>query len=333
MKYRWLVVLACVLVTACSSPAKEEADKVADSKAAETKSAETKTVETKTAETKTVETKSEETESAETKSAETETVEAKKEPVTAAGLVAEYDAALEQWMGKMRSAKPAERAAVMQSNPTADFAEKFRSLVSENANSEMVATALGWLASNSDKAEEKISSLATLLESHFDSPAIKDAATAIASGKPSKSAEDNLRRIMKDSPHAEARGVAAYQLVSFLDRNKSYTDRIDELAENPGAVKFFGEDGLDYLRNLKVDDAEIEKLYESIVKDYSDVVFSRMGRKTNIGEVAKNALFEIRNLSMGCVAPNIEGSDLDGKEFSLADYRGKVVMLDFWGDW
>ncbi len=32
-------------------------------------------------------------------------------------------------------------------------------------------------------------------------------------------------------------------------------------------------------------------------------------------------------------APSIEGPDLDGKDFKLSDYRGKVVMLDFWGHW
>jgi cytochrome oxidase Cu insertion factor (SCO1/SenC/PrrC family) len=31
--------------------------------------------------------------------------------------------------------------------------------------------------------------------------------------------------------------------------------------------------------------------------------------------------------------PDIEGEDLDGQAFKLSDYRGKVVMLDFWGNW
>ena len=36
---------------------------------------------------------------------------------------------------------------------------------------------------------------------------------------------------------------------------------------------------------------------------------------------------------IGFQAPEIVGIDLDGIEFSLSDYRGQVVMLDFFGDW
>jgi len=32
-------------------------------------------------------------------------------------------------------------------------------------------------------------------------------------------------------------------------------------------------------------------------------------------------------------ALNIKGKDLKGVDFQLADYKGKVIMLDFWGDW
>jgi cytochrome oxidase Cu insertion factor (SCO1/SenC/PrrC family) len=38
-------------------------------------------------------------------------------------------------------------------------------------------------------------------------------------------------------------------------------------------------------------------------------------------------------LNVGQTAPEIEGEDLDGKKFKLSDYRGKVVVLDFWGNW
>lgn len=36
---------------------------------------------------------------------------------------------------------------------------------------------------------------------------------------------------------------------------------------------------------------------------------------------------------VGNLAPEINGKDMDGVAFKLSDYRGKVVMLDFWGDW
>jgi hypothetical protein len=38
-------------------------------------------------------------------------------------------------------------------------------------------------------------------------------------------------------------------------------------------------------------------------------------------------------LEIGKVAPDIEGEDIDGVKFKLSDYRGKVVVLDFWGHW
>ncbi len=36
------------------------------------------------------------------------------------------------------------------------------------------------------------------------------------------------------------------------------------------------------------------------------------------------------DLAVGKPAPEIEGEDIDGKTFKLSDYRGKVVLLDFW---
>lgn len=35
----------------------------------------------------------------------------------------------------------------------------------------------------------------------------------------------------------------------------------------------------------------------------------------------------------GQPAPEIDGEDLNGQHFKLSDYRGKVVLLSFWGDW
>jgi len=43
---------------------------------------------------------------------------------------------------------------------------------------------------------------------------------------------------------------------------------------------------------------------------------------------------EVREkFALGKRAPEITGVDLAGVAFKLSDYDGKVVMLDFWGDW
>jgi cytochrome oxidase Cu insertion factor (SCO1/SenC/PrrC family) len=36
---------------------------------------------------------------------------------------------------------------------------------------------------------------------------------------------------------------------------------------------------------------------------------------------------------VGNLAPDFEAKDVEGKAFRLSDYRGKVVLLDFWGFW
>ncbi len=36
---------------------------------------------------------------------------------------------------------------------------------------------------------------------------------------------------------------------------------------------------------------------------------------------------------IGAPAPEITGKDVFGKPLKLSQFRGKVVLLDFWGDW
>jgi len=52
-----------------------------------------------------------------------------------------------------------------------------------------------------------------------------------------------------------------------------------------------------------------------------------------VAAAARELLFEIQHLKVGCAAQEIKGEDMDGKAFKLSDYRGKVVVLNFWGLW
>src|SRR5262249_13757374 len=71
---------------------------------------------------------------------------------------------------------------------------------------------------------------------------------------------------------------------------------------------------------------EAEGLFAWAAEKYADVE-STNGK---VGDVANRAMFEIRYLSVGREVPEIEGEDQDGKKVKVSDYRGKVVLLDFW---
>ena len=75
-----------------------------------------------------------------------------------------------------------------------------------------------------------------------------------------------------------------------------------------------------------------EMIYEKLAKDYADVPMAN-GRGT-IGSTIKAALFELQNLSVGKVAPEVLCLNIDGdKEDKLSNYKGKVVVLDIWATW
>jgi hypothetical protein len=66
------------------------------------------------------------------------------------------------------------------------------------------------------------------------------------------------------------------------------------------------------------------ELFVKVTSDYPD---------TKAAKQAERGLFELDHLQIGMTVPDIEGTDVDGAAFKLSEYRGKVVVLDFWGNW
>jgi hypothetical protein len=52
-----------------------------------------------------------------------------------------------------------------------------------------------------------------------------------------------------------------------------------------------------------------------------------------LAQQVKSLIAEQETFGNGMTAPDIAGHDLDGVAFKLSDYKGKVIFLDFWGDW
>lgn len=124
--------------------------------------------------------------------------------------------------------------------------------------------------------------------------------------------EAALRTLEKDKRRS-IQGIACLTLGQILRR------RADALAEkgDKAAAKFRAESA--------------EKLSRAADK-YSDlkIMWSEENFGGLVGDKVKKELYELRHLSIGTKAPEIEGEDQDGKKIKLSDYRGKVILLDFW---
>jgi thiol-disulfide isomerase/thioredoxin len=52
-----------------------------------------------------------------------------------------------------------------------------------------------------------------------------------------------------------------------------------------------------------------------------------------LGEQATLELYECEHLTVGKLAPEIQGEDIDEHRLKLSDDRGKVVVISFWASW
>ena len=69
---------------------------------------------------------------------------------------------------------------------------------------------------------------------------------------------------------------------------------------------------------------ELESLYNAL---------SPSLRNTPEGQRYKQLLHDIKAVAIGAQAPNFTQLTPEGKQISLADYRGKYVLVDFWASW
>lgn len=80
--------------------------------------------------------------------------------------------------------------------------------------------------------------------------------------------------------------------------------------------------------------AQASRYYQQAIDEFAAVLTP--DGKTALGEKARHELARFKNLpnlKIGRPAPPITGEALDGRPMSLADYRGQVVLLVFWGSW
>jgi hypothetical protein len=145
--------------------------------------------------------------------------------------------------------------------------------------------------------------------------------------------EPFLRAVLERSPHRQVQALACLALARHLANRAT---RFELVREEPETRRQF-EDlfGKHYVaemlrRDRGACDREAETLFERAAKSYADV--AEAGGST-VGERAAAGLFELRRLAVGKQAPDIVAEDQHGECFRLSDYRGKVVLLDFWSEY
>jgi tetratricopeptide (TPR) repeat protein len=180
--------------------------------------------------------------------------------------------------------------------------------------------ALEWVVVSGRQAAYKdwgTQAVQVLREHHTENPKLARVCAALGGGyywdEQHEPARAFLRAALEKNPDQTVRGLATFALARLLHNR----------AESLGHRK--AGDAKPVLK-------EAEDLFQTVLDKYADLKDPRGGKQA-IGERAKSELFEIRKLAIGKAAPEIEGEDIDGKKFKLSDYKGKVVVLDFWGHW
>ncbi|HKX60463.1 MAG TPA: hypothetical protein VJS65_01445 [Verrucomicrobiae bacterium] len=242
-----------------------------------------------------------------------------------------------------KPATPADKLqALLKERPDAKLPLRFLELAEENPKDPVALEALiqtvsivnGTASPVGGKGSPGERALAQLRRDHIRSDKLGLVCQRVLFGF-HKSHEEFLRAVLEMNPHREVQGLACLSLAQFLNDR---LNRLDILQNQPDdAERYHRVFGKDYVEQLQRQDraavaTEAETLFDRAIEKYAEVKIpvTYYGSGGTVGEKASAELFHIRQLAVGKVAPEIEGEDQDGKRFKLRDYRGKVVLLDFW---
>src|SRR5262249_21512133 len=174
--------------------------------------------------------------------------------------------------------------------------------------------------------------IAILLRDHVRSDRLGEACRSMSYGF-SKDCETFLRTVLERNPHTDVQALACLRLAQFLKGRLQKLELVKERREM--AKRYEGLFGKDYLAALQRQDRgeatrEVEAFFERAIEKYGDV---KVPYGDTVGVKARSELHEIRHLSVGREAQDIDSQDQDGKRFKLSDYRGKVILLYFWSEY
>lgn len=216
------------------------------------------------------------------------------------------------------------------------YANQLINIMNQNPQGPENIDAIQWILTEVNSGPSRDATIQLLQTDYFETEQIANILPVLVDGYPDKTSMQFVQQLAKNSRHHRVRAVATMagvkghqamtRFVSFLE-NPKWTERMKTFVDEPT---------LEYYQAAVKQEFDMESTLQELIDDYGQHDF---GVKTNgrpveqIGPMATDMLFSLQHLQVGKSAPNIEEQDLDGLTFSLDEYRGKIVMLDFWGDW
>lgn len=129
-------------------------------------------------------------------------------------------------------------------------------------------------------------------------------------------------------PPVEARTNRAVNRTATTndDRGSESSEPLDSSNDQAGTTAADGSATKPVGSNSKDDAAT-----SSLAKSEADSEHSDSAAPAKVPEMAEASGKD--GIKAGDTIIEIKGKDIDGESFALSDYAGKVVLLDFWGDW
>ena len=226
-------------------------------------------------------------------------------------LIAQVEVANQAWKARLAELREKERnggSAVPVDafqSPLIPFVAQFNTAAKDYAGTPDAIPFLTWLAQNAlpmvgDQRKAAKDAVRTLVTTHRKSLRLEQLEWMIGRLDyfyDEKEALEVGLLLEQESPSAKVRAYATFSRVGATI-NKAPVDS-------------------DEFRTAKT---EILKVLEGVeIKDLASSVKTRIKMR--------------ENFSLGMSPPDIVGIDLDEVEFALSDYKGKVLFIDFWGDW
>lgn len=207
---------------------------------------------------------------------------------------------------RYRKANAKEKSKVAATRPTILAHHPFLSKLVADGTAEEAEEIISWWWHGSRGRRDGEIMAKLLIDHHIQSKIMEKYVPRIRWDIQPKKAIPLLRTIHTDSNLKSVKATSAFSLLELLIK-------IEETDSNlPETLK-----------------AEIESLSTSLKTDYAkftDSVDVPFGERIEALEFS-------RQLVVGNSVPDIVGTDLDGIDFKLSDYKDKVVMISFWGQW